>query len=58
MNRTIAIKYVIVLMCIMFGGLAILYTPDLYKVSDLNLGPTAAFALAILGTLVWDSVDD
>lgn len=58
MKRTIAVKYIIVLMCIMFGSLAILYTPDLYKLSDLNLGPSIAFAFAVCGTLVWDSVND
>ena len=58
MKKVVAFKYVIVLACVLCGGLAVYFTPDLYQLSDLNLGFTAAFGFATCGTLVWDSVDD
>lgn len=52
------IKYVAIMACIMFSVMALIFSPDLYKLSDLNFGPCIALLGTGIATLIWNSVDD
>ena len=54
----IAVKYVLVFLFIMLGVMSILFSPELYKLSDLNFGPCTAILCVGIATLIWNSVDD
>jgi len=58
MEKKDAIKYVLILACIMCGVLCVIFSPDLYKLTHLHLGPASAFGFVCGGTLIWDSVSD
>ena len=50
-------RYVVALVLIIGGVFALLFTPDLYKLSDLNFGPCLAFACTAGATLVFESAE-
>lgn len=54
----ILIKYVLVLVFCMLSALALIFSPDLYRFSDLNFGPCLAILGVGAGTLIWNSIDD
>ncbi len=54
----VAVKYVLVFLFIMLGVMSILFSPELYRLSDLNFGPCIAILCVGIATLIWDSVDD
>lgn len=51
-------RYLTVMVLIMCGVLALVFSPDFYKVSDLNFGPVLALVCTGIATLVWNTVDD
>lgn len=51
-------RYLTVMVLIMCGVLALVFSPDFYKVSDLNFGPVLALVCTGIATLVWNTMDD
>lgn len=57
MTKKSVAMYLLAILCVFCGVVAIFFSPDLYKWSHLNLGPGIAFLFAIGGTLSLDSAD-
>lgn len=57
-NAEVFFRYFAVMFFIMCGVMALVFSPDFYKVSDLNFGPVLALVCTGIATLVWNTVDD
>ena len=57
MKMIVLAKYLTALMCVFLGVASILFSPDLYKMFHLHLGPALALVFAAGGTLMLDAAD-
>ena len=57
MSKKSFAKYLLALACVLCGVVALFFSPDLFKLFHLNIGPSLAFGFAIAGTLALDAAE-